>query len=51
VTARVIQADVFDALPTLAAGSVDCCVTSIPSVREGCVDALASGHLRPVDAE
>ena len=30
MTARVIQADVFDALPTLAAGSVDCCVTSIP---------------------
>lgn len=27
---RVIQGDVFDVLPTLAPGSVDCCVTSPP---------------------
>jgi len=30
VTARVLEGDVFDLLPTIAAGSVDCCVTSIP---------------------
>ena len=30
MTARIINADVFDALPTLAPGSVDCVITSPP---------------------